>query len=256
LQSTVFGANAVGKGKNVKIFAPERSAPGEPSLGGPIVISGGASGLGEAVARAVSRAGCKPVVFDRRDSSEFEGERVDVSVRSDVERAVAAVASRYGRLSGVVTCAGIDSCGKLEDVAAEDWERVIAVNLVGTVALVRAALPHLERERGRVVTIASTLGLRAVSDATAYCASKFGVVGFTRALAAETAGRVGVTLLIPGGMNTGFFEDRAEQYKPPAHVKLASPDDIADAVVYALTRSASCEIREMVVCPPTESSWP
>lgn len=70
----------------------------------------------------------------------------------------------------------------------------MTVNLLGTAAVVRAALPHLERSRGKVITVGSTLGLKAVSDATAYCASKFGVVGFTRALAAEAAGRVGVTL--------------------------------------------------------------
>ena len=88
---------------------------------------------------------------------------------------------------------------------ADDWERVVAVNLLGTAAVVRAALPYLERTNGKVVTVASTLGLRALPDATAYCASKFGVVGFTRALAAETAGRVGVTLLIPGGHADGVL---------------------------------------------------
>ncbi|NED57203.1 SDR family oxidoreductase, partial [Micromonospora aurantiaca] len=69
---------------------------------------------------------------------------------------------------------------------------------------------------GRIVTVASTLGFRALSDATAYCASKFGVVGFTRALAAELAGKVGVTMVVPGGMDTAFFDDRPDRYKPGA----------------------------------------
>ena len=90
------------------------------------------------------------------------------------------------------------------------------VNLLGTAAVVRAALPHLERSRGRVVTVASTLGLRALPAATAYCASKFGVVGFTRALAIEMGDRVGVTMLVPGGMRTHFFDDRPENFKPAA----------------------------------------
>ena len=64
------------------------------------------------------------------------------------------------------------------------------------------------------MTVASTLGLRVLSDATAYCASKFGVIGFSRALAVETQGRLGVTTLIPGGMQTAFFDGRAEQYRP------------------------------------------
>jgi NAD(P)-dependent dehydrogenase (short-subunit alcohol dehydrogenase family) len=130
------------------------------------------------------------------------------------------------------------------------------VNLLGTAAVVRAALPHLERSHGRVVTVASTLGLKAVSDATAYCASKFGVVGFTRALAVETAGRVGVTMLVPGGMDTRFFEGRDEQYRPGADAQLAPPADVADAVVFALGRPAGTELRELVVCPSTEPSWP
>ena len=81
-------------------------------------------------------------------------------------------------------------CGALADVSRKEWENVVAVNLLGTAAVIRAALPDLERTRGAVVTVGSTLGLRALPDATAYCASKFGIIGFTRALAAETAGRV------------------------------------------------------------------
>jgi NADP-dependent 3-hydroxy acid dehydrogenase YdfG len=130
------------------------------------------------------------------------------------------------------------------------------VNLIGTANIVRAALPYLQRDRGRVVTVASTLGLRAVSDATAYCASKFGVVGFTRALAAELAGEVPVTLLIPGGMHTHFFDGRDEKYKPAADAKLNRPEDVAQTVVFALSQPPGCEIREMLVCPSTETSWP
>ena len=101
------------------------------------------------------------------------------------------------------------------------------VNLLGTAAVVRAALPHLERSRGRVVTVASTLGLRALPAATAYCASKFGVVGFTRALAIEMGDRVGVTMLVPGGMKTHFFDDRPEHFKPAPDQLLNDPRDVA-----------------------------
>src|SRR2546430_612371 len=132
----------------------------------------------------------------------------------------------------------------LADIAAEDWERVVAVNLLGTAAVVRAALPSLVQRQGTVVTVASTLGLRALSDATAYCASKFGVVGFTRALAAELAGRVGVTLLIPGGMRTAFFDGRDPQYQPPADAQLNDPHAVAAAVRTALDQPSRCELRE------------
>ena len=182
--------------------------------------------------------------------------RMRVRVVSMV-RWVVRVAQRFVRWHRrSVTAAGIDRCGTLADVPAEEWERVLRVNLLGTAAVVRAALPFLEATGGRVVTVASTLGLRAVSDASAYCAAKFGVVGFTRALAAETAGRVGVTLLIPGGMSTPFFDDRDDKYKPPPDAKLNDPANVAAAVLFALRQPRGCEVRELVICPTEEGSWP
>ncbi len=224
---------------------------------GVVLVTGGSSGLGAAVARAVKDEGGTPVVLDCvAPRATVEHELVDLADGRAAEAAVERVARRHERIDAVVAAAGTDACGKLADVAAKDWERVIAVNLVGNAAVIRAALPYLERSSGRVVTVASTLGLRAVSDATAYCASKFGVVGFTRALAAETAGRVGVTLLVPGGMQTAFFNGRPEQYKPPADATLNRPEDVAAAVVFALRQPSGCEVRELVVTPSTESSWP
>jgi short-subunit dehydrogenase len=107
-----------------------------------------------------------------------------------------------------------------------------------------------------VVTVASTLGVKAVGDATAYCAAKFGVVGFTRALAAELAGTVGVTLLVPGGMRTAFFDERDPQYRPGDDAALNEPAHVADAVLFALRQPPGCAIREMVVCADRETSYP
>ncbi len=225
---------------------------------GTVLVTGGSSGLGGAVVAAVAKAGGNPVVLDLvpppDDTVAYE--LVDLVDGRAAEAAVARVIEREGALSAVVTAAGTDACGRLEDVPGDLWERVVKVNLLGTAAVVRAALPALAVAGGKVVTVASTLGLRALSDATAYCASKFGVVGFTRALAAETAGRVGVTLLIPGGMQTAFFDAREARYKPPADAKLNRPEDVADAVLFALRQPPGCELRELVVCPSLESSWP
>jgi len=224
---------------------------------GTVLVTGAASGLGAAVARAVADGGGTPVVLDRvAPAFDADHEVVDLAERADAEAAVRRVLERHPDLSAVVTAAGTDACGQLVDVPSEEWERVVKVNLFGTVSVVRAALPALAANGGHVVTVGSTLGLRALSDATAYCASKFGVVGFTRALAAETAGRVGVTLLIPGGMHTAFFDSREERYKPPPDAKLNRPEDVAGAVLFALRRPPGCEVRELVVCPSLESSWP
>ncbi len=224
---------------------------------GTVLVTGGSSGLGAAVAAAVAAAGGRPVVLDRvPPTGDGEFEIVDLVDARAAEAAVRRVADRCGGLDAVVTAAGTDRCGRLADVPAADWDRVVLVNLLGTVAVVRAALPYLERVSGRVVTVASTLGVRAVSDATAYCASKFGIVGFTRSLIAETQGTIGVTLLIPGGMATSFFDGRPEQYRPPPDAKLNRPEDVASVVLVALSQPPGCELREVLVAPSIEGSWP
>jgi NAD(P)-dependent dehydrogenase (short-subunit alcohol dehydrogenase family) len=226
-----------------------------------VLISGGASGLGRAVAAAVRDAGGTPVVLDIAGSpggaDGIDTEVVDVADTRAAEAAVHRAALRHGGLDAVLTAAGIDYPAPFGSLAGELWERIVAVNLLGTAAVVRAALPYLrESPLGSVITVASTLGLRAVPDATAYCAAKWGVVGFTRALAAELRGKVRVTLLVPGGMDTAFFDDRADQYKPPPGAKLTSPADVARAVLFVLAQPPGCELRELVVASSHEESWP
>lgn len=231
---------------------------------GTVLVTGAASGLGRAVAGAVLAAGGRPLLLDRVDCRDAVGPELagapavvaDLADPRAAEQAVADLVARAGGIDGVVTAAGTDRCGRLADVPAEEWDRVVAVNLIGTAAVIRAALPGLRERRGRIVTVASTLGLRALPDASAYCASKFGVIGLSRALAAELAGEVGLTLLVPGGMDTAFFDGRTEQYRPGPDAQLNDPGDVADAVLFALTRPAGCEVREMVVASSTEPSWP
>lgn len=212
----------------------------------------------------VAAAGGRPLLLDRVDPVDPEDPYLadalsvltDLSDAREAETAVAELASRAGGLDAVVTAAGTDRCGRLEEVPGDEWDRVVAVNLMGTAAVIRGALPRLRESHGRIVTVASTLGLRALPDASAYCASKFGVIGLSRALATELAGEVGLTTLIPGGMDTAFFDGRPEQYKPGPDAQLNDPRQVADAVLFALTRPRGCEIRELVVCAATEPSWP
>jgi len=252
---TDYGSGAAIAPDNVA----EHAVP-PPQLGR-VLVTGGSSGLGAAIVEALAARRGTPIVLDRqppRDTdADVDFEQVDLADARAAEQAVARAIERHGGLDAVVTAAGTDACGKLDDVAGEDWDRVVRVNLLGTAAIVRAALPALERAgNGRVVTVASTLGLRVLSDATAYCASKFGVVGFSRALALETAGRIGVTMLVPGGMRTHFFDGRDPTYQPPPDAPLAPPEEVAAAVVFALQRPKGIELRELVVCPSEETSWP
>ncbi|MDG4825808.1 SDR family NAD(P)-dependent oxidoreductase [Asanoa sp. WMMD1127] len=229
----------------------------DPSTGRAVLVTGGASGLGAAVVDAVAKAGGRPFVLDRQPSAAgVPWVECDLADTRAAERATVTLAEQAGGLDGVVTAAGTDLPGRLSDIPGDRWDMVVTVDLLATAAVVRAALPYLERSHGTVVTVASTLGLKAVSDATAYCAAKFGVVGFTRALAAETAGQIGVTLLIPGGMRTAFFDGRTEQYKPGPDAVLNDPAQVAAAVLFALEQPPGSAIREMVVCAEQESSYP
>jgi NAD(P)-dependent dehydrogenase (short-subunit alcohol dehydrogenase family) len=224
---------------------------------GTVLITGGASGLGAATAQRVREQGGTPVVLDRAAPADgIEHERVDLADGRATEAAVRAIVDRHDDLSGVLCAGGTDVCGALAEVDADRWEQVVAVNLLGTAAVARASLPALERSGGTLVTVASTLGFRALPDATAYCASKFGVVGMTRALAAETQGRVRVTLLVPGGMQTAFFDGRPEQYRPAPDQVLNDPGHVADAVLFAIRQPGTCELRELVVTTSVEGSWP
>lgn len=222
-----------------------------------VLVTGGASGLGRAIARAVAEGGGTPLVLDRDPSPDgFEQELVDLADSRSAEQSTVALVGRVGRLDGVVTAAATDQPGDFADTDGAMWDRIIAVNLMGTAAVVRAALPALRASRGTVVTVASTLGLKALPGAAAYAASKHGVVGFTRALALELGGEVGVTLLVPGGMRTAFFDGRPEEFRPAADQLLNDPADVARAVLFALSQPAGCEIRELVITPSVEPSWP
>jgi NAD(P)-dependent dehydrogenase (short-subunit alcohol dehydrogenase family) len=221
-----------------------------------VMVTGGSSGLGAAICAQLTAAQASVVSLDRRRSDDVDTVEVDLSDTGEAEAATRQAIGRFDGLDAVVCCAGIDVPGPLAATPRETWDRILAVNLLGAAAVVRAALPELERDQGRVVTVASTLGHRAVGDATAYCASKFGMVGFTRALAAEYRGRIGVTLLTPGGMRTPFFDGRAEQYRPGEDACLADPADIATAVVWALGRPPGVEVKELTIMAPGEASWP
>ncbi|NUT32627.1 MAG: SDR family oxidoreductase [Hamadaea sp.] len=224
---------------------------------GRTIVSGGAAGLGAAVTAAVAAAGGSPYVLDlHAPASGVPWAKADVGDTMQVEEAVGLLADEAGGLDAVVTAAGIDVPGPFDQVDAATWEQIVKVDLLGTAAVVRAALPHLKRSNGHVVTVASTLGIKALPHATAYCAAKFGVVGLTRALAAELAGEVGVTLLIPGGMRTGFFDGRTDDYKPGPDAHLNDPAKVAAAVVFALAQPDGCVVRELVITPDVEPSWP
>jgi NAD(P)-dependent dehydrogenase (short-subunit alcohol dehydrogenase family) len=223
-----------------------------------VLVTGGSSGLGAAVVDAVIKEGGRPFVIDRQPPADgvdwVECDLADTRAAETATRR--AIEQAGGAIDGVVTAAGVDVPGALADIPGETWDRIVTIDLLATAAVIRAAIPALKRSHGGVVTISSTLGIKAVGDATAYCAAKFGVVGFTRALAAELAGQVNVTLVIPGGMRTKFFDDRDEQYKPGPDAVLNDPANVANAIMFALRQPDGCAVRELVIAAETETSYP
>ncbi len=220
-----------------------------------VVISGGASGLGAATALAVKKAGGKPIVFDLKPPAfDCIFRRVDITDGAAVEAAVTE-ATAHHVVNALVCCAGIDHPGPFDRVPAEKWAAVINVNVNGTAIMVRALQDALKKNNGRLVVVGSTMGLRSFKDATAYCTSKFALVGFTRALAQEVAGQIGVTLIMPSGMNTPFFASWPDEHSPPRIGEFIAPEVVADAIVFALTRPAGTAVRELVITAQADQTF-
>ena len=245
----------------------------EQTLKGQVVlVTGAGSGLGEATARAFARAGCNVACVDLRQEA---AERVAADLRSqdvdsialgcDVSDAdavfgvVAAIEERWGRLDVVVNNAAMDHTLSVEEMTVEQWDKVIAVNLRGPFLTSKAALPMMRRQQsGHIVNIASTAAKRAWGNASAYHATKWGIIGFGRGLGVEgRPDNIRVTTIVPGGMRTHFFDRFEEQGIPmPDPDKLQDPANVAETIVFAVKMPAGSVMQEVMVTPLHETSWP
>ncbi len=237
-----------------------------------LLVTGAASGLGKAIMELFADDGYAVVGLDRQvttlqtvvDSLRNRGAiaialPADVSREQDVFASVQQVQQRFGRLDVVVNSAGIDVTAPIEDLAVADWDRVIAVNLRGPFLLAKAVFSIMrEQGGGHIVNIASTAALRAWAHATAYHASKWGLLGFSRGLGVE--GRpygIRVTTVIPGGMRTAFFDRFLEQGIPlPDPRTLQEPEAVARVVLWAVKQPSGSVVQEVLVTPLHETSWP
>jgi NAD(P)-dependent dehydrogenase (short-subunit alcohol dehydrogenase family) len=212
---------------------------------GVAVVTGAAQGIGRRCAEVLRDDGYDVVLFDRQEIDDFPdgiARTGDVTSEADVAACAAAVTERYGRIDVVVNNAGVAEIGPAEDLAPAAWRRVLDINLTGPFLVSQAFGRMMLRQRaGSIVNIASVAGLRGVADRSAYNASKHGLIGLTRTLAAEWGGRgVRVNAVCPGWVKTPM--DDANQSEGAyvdeditAHVPLgrfASPDDIAQAVLF------------------------
>jgi NAD(P)-dependent dehydrogenase (short-subunit alcohol dehydrogenase family) len=236
------------------------------------LVTGAGSGLGEATARAFAHSGCAIACIDineeaaQRISRDLDTQDIksraiqcDVSDAKSVFRTVEMVVEQFGRLDIVVNCAAIDHTLSVDEMTIEQWDQVINVNLRGPFLFAKAVLPIMRRQNsGHIFNIASTAATRAWANASAYHASKWGVVGFGRGLGVE--GRpdgIRVTTIIPGGMRTHFFDRFVEQGIPlPEEQNLQDPANVARVIVFAARVPPESALQEVIITPLTETSWP
>ncbi len=232
------------------------------------IVTGGGSGLGEAIGQALGEAGATVVVADVREAGaaavaaairEAGGTalplRCDVSDPEDAERTVREVADRFGRLDVLINNAGVDRTASVEELTVADWDRILDVNLRGPFLMARRAFPVMRRQgRGHIVNVVSTAAKRAWANASAYHASKWGLLGLSHALHVEgRAHGVKVTAVIAGGMRTPFLLERFPDLDPGL---LQSPRTVADTIRFLLGQPDETVVPEVTVLPMRETSWP
>jgi NAD(P)-dependent dehydrogenase (short-subunit alcohol dehydrogenase family) len=225
------------------------------------LVSGASRGIGRAVAVAFAREGARVGLMARgRAELERAAEAIqtgggstlvvpgDAAEEAGASRAVEAVLARFGRLDCLVTAQGAGTFGPLEESRLADWDAMLRANLTATYLLCRAALPPmLAAGRGTIVTVVSLAAVRAIPGCAAYTASKAGVLGLTRALAAEVRGRgVRVAALCPGAVDTPFWDGIPS---PPDRARMLRPEAVAEAALMVAAQPPGAFVEEIVLAP-------
>ncbi len=235
-----------------------------------VLVTGASSGIGQATALALSKAGARVAVGARRAdrlkvlAEDAPGEilalDLDVTDQQSVQDAVTATVEHFGSLDALVNNAGIMLTNPILGADTTEWKRMVDTNLLGSMYAVHAALPHLLESKGAVVQISSTSGRTASAASGVYSATKFGINAFSDSLRQEvTALGVRVVVIEPGFVST----ELASHITNPAIQELAKsmadsirtlqPDDIARAVVYALTQPHYVAVNEILIRPTDQT---
>jgi 3-oxoacyl-[acyl-carrier protein] reductase len=204
------------------------------------IVTGGASGIGRAIAAKLTKAGASVLVADVAAEPSL-----DVSRPDDVERMVRTTLERFGRLDFLLNCAGNAHTGPVVEMPFEAWQRLIDVHLTGMFLCCRAAVDPLVASRGRIVSISSTYAYKGRPNAAHYSAAKAGIVGLTKVLAGELAPHVNVNAIAPGPIDTprwrGDLSDADYATRKTRRIediplgRMGEPEDVADAALFLLS---------------------
>lgn len=244
-----------------------RTAIATQSLSGKIaLVTGGARGLGEAICRDLAEAGATVIVADiaaeaarqvAGSLADYNAQALalDITDEAQVEAAIAGLLADRGRIDILINNAGTDYTLAVDELTSAQWDRVLDVNLRGPFLLSHHVLPAMKAQgNGQIVNIVSTAAKRAWANASAYHASKWGLLGFSHALHVEGRSHgIKVTAVVSGGMRTPFLLDRFPDIDTAT---LQDPANVAQTVRFLLTLPAETVIPEITVLPMRETSWP
>ena len=233
------------------------------------IVTGASSGIGRAAALALAARGLRVALLARTsrrlEQAHEEASRAgsadaiqlkcDVSNEGDVDRSTATILDRWGRVDVLINSAGLSLNGPIEKYSLEDWRTVMDTNLTGTFLMCRAVLSAMKRQSsGQIINVASGAGRNGIAGMGAYCASKFGVVGFTETLGLEVRNNnIRVSVILPGSVATEFSsvanrgmpdrgDDRSLGYKMTA-------DEVAGVIVSMLDQPDQAWMSEVVLRP-------
>ena len=233
-----------------------------------IVVTGGGQGLGAAICRTLAADGATVIATDIKQENlakieeeikgtgaHIESYQMNVADVNNVTEVVDKIIDTFGRIDAVINNAGIDYTLALDEISNDQFQQVINVNLVGPFNVSKAVISHFKLNgSGHIVNIASTASKRAWPNASAYHASKWGLLGLSHALHAELRkDKIKVTAIVAGGMQTPFILERFPD--TPLSV-LQDPKNVADTVKFVLCMPEASVIPEVMVVPMTETSWP
>lgn len=231
-----------------------------------ILVTGGGSGLGAALCEQLAAEGARVAISDideqrahsvasklKEGGADVMACVMDVGVAADVAECMDAVVRQFGKLDAIVNSAGVDVTAPIDQLDADVWERVLRTNLTGPFLMAKLGKNRLS-PGGHIVNVASTAARRAWPNASAYHASKWGLMGLSHALHAELRGMgIKVSAVIAGGMRTPFLLDRFPDIDTGT---LQDPANVARAVRFVLTQPPETVVPEVMVLPMKETSWP
>lgn len=235
-----------------------------------VIITGASSGLGEATALHLGRAGAKLMLAARREDRlktlvnrlKKEGATVsyrvvDVSKQDQVQKLAQAAQQEFGRIDVMINNAGLMALAPLDTIKVEEWDRMVDVNIKGVLYGIAAVLPIMRAQKsGHVINLSSVAGHKVFAGGAVYCATKFAVRALSEGLRMESRGEIRVTNISPGAVATELTDhisDKAAAEMAHSLYQVAiAPDAIAEAIVYAISQPADVDINDMIIRPTAQ----